>query len=349
MDKKDKITTKDIATRLGVSTTTVHRAIYGKKGVSEELRQKIMKEVEATNYVIDEMASLLRRDEINIAVVLPRPVGEDQYFFRGIWTGICDAEGELKNQKFKVQHVENDLGIYGMSEALEALFDRTDSSLQGLITMCDDDKSAGWINRFSKRGTQVVLVSNSEEGGEALCSLKASHKDRGALAAHFINILLAGTKGSVLGINEDRAVFSSKHYLQSLQKRLAENLMYTQISGLDGREYGEKLRNILSESIPDVLFCGSARVTYNVCNIVNNMGLSGKLKIVGTDVFDEITPFFEDGTMLASVYQSNREQGKMALNILSKKLSGLRTENESQIIDMPIGLVFKENYRFYTS
>ena len=349
MDKKDKVTTKDIALRLGVSTTTVHRAIYGKKGVGEELRKKILQEVEATNYVIDEAASLLRRDEIDIAVVLPRPIGEDRYFFRGIWKGIFDTEEELKNQKFNVQHVENDRGIYGMSEALEELFDNTDASLQGLITMCDDDKSAGWINRFSKRGTQVVLVSNSDEGVESMCSLKASHKDRGALAAHLINMSLADTKGTVLGINENRAVFSSKHYLVSLRDNLADNLSYEEVSGLDVSEYEEKLRDILSGRIPDVLFCGSARITYNVCRIVRDMGLSGKLKIVGTDVFDEIKTFFEDGTLLASVYQSNREQGRMALSILSKKLSGLRTENESQIIDMPIGLVMKENYRFYTS
>lgn len=349
MDKRNKVTTKDIALRLGVSTTTVHRAIYGKKGVSEELRKRILQEVEDTNYVIDEAASLLRRDEIDIAVVLPQPTGEDRYFFRGIWKGINDAEEELKNQKFNVQHVENELGIYGMSDALENLFDNTDNSLQGLITMCDDEKSAGWINRFSKRGTQVVLVSNSGEGVEALCSLKASHKERGALAAHLINMLFSNASGTVLGINENRAVFSSKHYLVSLRENLTENLRYSEVAGMDASEYEGKLRSILASETPDILFCGSARITYNVCRIVKDMGLSGKVRIVGTDVFDELKTFFEDGTLLASVYQSNREQGRIALSILSKKLSGLRSENECRIVDMPIGLVMKENYRFYSS
>ena len=57
-ENKDKVTTKDIAAKLGVSTATVHRAIYGKPGVGEKLRSKILKEVEAAHYVIDGTAPL---------------------------------------------------------------------------------------------------------------------------------------------------------------------------------------------------------------------------------------------------------------------------------------------------
>lgn len=346
--KADKITTKDIALRLGVSTATVHRAIYGKPGVGEELRKKILREVEATNYVIDEAASLMRRDEIKVAVLLPAPIGEDRYFFRGIWNGIRGCEDELKKQKITVQYVESQLGLNGMNRALEELYDNTDSTIQGLVTMCDDTESSGWIGRFTKRGTQVVLVSNSDEDTEALGSIKASHRDMGALAAHFINMVVQDSGSTILSINGSGVIFSCKKYLKGFYDNLSKNIEYEEVAGADVYGYEGKLRERLREKVPQAIFCSSARTTYNICRIVKDMGLSGKIKIVGTDVFEELRPFFEDGTLLASIYQSGKEQGKYALNILSRKLSGMLGDT-SETVDMPIGLVMKENYRFYIS
>lgn len=53
MEQK-KVTLKEIAEKTGVSMATVHRAIYGKGGLSEETRKKIMDEVERSNYQLDE-------------------------------------------------------------------------------------------------------------------------------------------------------------------------------------------------------------------------------------------------------------------------------------------------------
>ena len=37
-----RVTIKEIAAEAGVSTGTVHRALYGKKGLSEQTRQQIL-------------------------------------------------------------------------------------------------------------------------------------------------------------------------------------------------------------------------------------------------------------------------------------------------------------------
>lgn len=348
-EHKDKVTTKDIAARLGVSTATVHRAIYGKPGVGEKLRKRILQEVEAAHYVIDGTASLMRRDEMKMAVLLPPPAEEDRFFFRGIWTGIREAEEELKKQKISLRYVENQQGINHMGQALKALYDNTDSSLQGLVTMCDDEESSGWVNRFSRRGTQVILVLNSDEDTEALCSLKASHRDMGALAAHIVNLMLAGRNERILCINGSGIVFSCRKYLKSFYENLEEHLTYTEMLESDINEYEGKLRQMLASEAPPVIFCSSARTTYHVCRIVKDMGLSGTVKIIGTDVFRELIPFFEDGTLLASIDQSGREQGRRALQILARELSGVSPEAERAMVDMPIGVVMKENYRFFVS
>ncbi len=45
-----KTTMSDIAAKLGISTVTVSKALSGQKGVSEEMRQKIIALAEKTGY-----------------------------------------------------------------------------------------------------------------------------------------------------------------------------------------------------------------------------------------------------------------------------------------------------------
>ena len=40
---KERVTIKDISAKLGISSTTVHRALAGKEGMTDELRDKIQR------------------------------------------------------------------------------------------------------------------------------------------------------------------------------------------------------------------------------------------------------------------------------------------------------------------
>ena len=290
---KHKVTTKDLAARLGVSTATVHRAIYGKQGVGDVLRQKILKEVEKANYEIDGTASILRREEIHIAVLLPVPSGEGRYFFRGLWEGIHEYEGEWKKQKIRVTFVKNDLDISEMSEALKNLYDSTDKELQGLITMCDDVESSIWISRFARRGTKVVLVASSNEETAALCLVKASRTNMGALAARLVNMICGKTDGEVLCVNGSGKILSCRRILKGFYGNLNPGLRYMEILEKGIGEYEARLKAVLSLHLPHVIFCSSARTTYHVCRIVQDMGISGKVAVIGMDIFEELKPFLK--------------------------------------------------------
>ena len=66
-----RVTMKDIATALGVSINTVHKAITGKSGVSEKTRAKILAFAEQNGYRRNESASSLRRKDANVLICLP--------------------------------------------------------------------------------------------------------------------------------------------------------------------------------------------------------------------------------------------------------------------------------------
>ena len=66
MAGETKLTIKDIAEALGVSISTVSRAINGKKGVGEELRKKILDYVNEKNYRPNQVAQSLSGNPMKI-------------------------------------------------------------------------------------------------------------------------------------------------------------------------------------------------------------------------------------------------------------------------------------------
>ena len=50
-------------------------------------------------------------------------------------------------------------------------------------------------------------------------------------------------------------------------------------------------------------------------------GLAGKVKLITTDLFSEMAPYVEKGTISASIYQQPYRQGQTALHLMADHLS----------------------------
>ena len=74
------VTLKDVAEKLGVTITTVHKALNGKEGVSEKRRAEIMKVAAQMGYKVNYMASSLSKKKFHIAVVLPNTDGDNRFY-----------------------------------------------------------------------------------------------------------------------------------------------------------------------------------------------------------------------------------------------------------------------------
>lgn len=74
MERKQNLTIDDIARDLGVSKTTVSRAISGKGRISPATRSRIQEYIQKCNYRPNAAAkSLAESRTYNMALVLPRP------------------------------------------------------------------------------------------------------------------------------------------------------------------------------------------------------------------------------------------------------------------------------------
>ena len=77
MGQKKRVKLENIAEKLGVSIVTVSNALKGKKGVSEEMREKITRTAEEMGYRMEHRESVKNRESYLIgAIVAERYVKE---------------------------------------------------------------------------------------------------------------------------------------------------------------------------------------------------------------------------------------------------------------------------------
>src|SRR5260370_22423966 len=58
-----------------------------------------------------------------------------------------------------------------------------------------------------------------------------------------------------------------------------------------------------------------------VCRALAALNLAGKVKLITTDLFAEMSPYFESGTITASIYQQPHRQGQIAVRLMVDNLT----------------------------
>lgn len=349
-----RTTLKDIATKLNVSVGTVHRAIYNKAGVGEKLRKAILAEAQQSNFTIDEAASVLRRNEINIAVVLPLAIGEDRYFFSSMWESAEEMALELKKLKVNLQFVGMKNDIKEQSKTLARIYDENIENINGLLTIaCDENETAEWVNRYSNRGVPVVLVNTDTKESKRISFVAVSYIKAGQLAGEAMCRFLTGKKEKILVLAGEENIYSHREYVKNFEQYVNNsNPQYEiiKIYGFRTPGFREKLVMMLDEN-PDItgIFSSNAINTYIMCEVIQSLKLSGKITTLGSDVFDEITQFFEDGTLTASIYKSPKLQVEKAIQILYEHIIHNIDSNiiNKRVEYLPVCLVMQTNYGYY--
>src|SRR5204863_2822105 len=58
-----------------------------------------------------------------------------------------------------------------------------------------------------------------------------------------------------------------------------------------------------------------------VCRALGARGLAGKVKLITTDLFAEMSPYFQKGIITASIYQQPHRQGQIAVRVMADNLT----------------------------
>lgn len=196
-----KLTIADVAEHLGVSKTTVSRAISGKGRVSEETRRRVQMYIDKMDYKPNVIAKGLAQSKtFNIAVMLPSDCDMQELpFFQNCMCGICEAAAKRDYDVLAVYATAGGLG------GLERIISNHKVDGVVLSRTLVEDTAAEYLKR---RNIPVVAVGSSSD----MSLVQVDHDHRSAcceLTQHLLNQGIR--KIGLIGGNESHVVTRNRY------------------------------------------------------------------------------------------------------------------------------------------
>lgn len=155
------VTIMDIARELGISKSTVSRALSGDTGnVKAETLQKIMKTAHRMGYHRNDLAVHLRQQRThNIGIIIPEIITTFYMTF------INEVQAILRKQGYKVMIA---ISSENPKQERENLLMMEQLRVDGiLMSVCDKDQNVDLYNKVIERGIPIVFFDRTVEGVQA--------------------------------------------------------------------------------------------------------------------------------------------------------------------------------------
>ena len=306
--QQKRASVKDIASKLHISLSTVHKALTGKPGVSEARRAEVLALAKELGYVVNSAAQSLARKNITLAIILPRSWQE---YFSELK---CGMENEITSlSECKV----NGSFLYITKETTtDEICSWVRDISADLIIVCS---SIAAISKTILRATEktnlpVFRVGGGVNNPNSICDITVDAPLSGKLAADFFHCTVKDKiRAAVFTGSLEIAIHKSK--VESFSERISAYGGTVSVCETDDSE--EKaytsIRNLFKES-PDInCIYISTSTSKSVCRYIEENGFSGKISVIGTDVFPELRDYMKQGVMQATIYQNQEKVGRYAV------------------------------------
>lgn len=313
------VTIEDVAGYAGVSVATVSRVLNNSSMVKPATIQRVQEAIQKLNYIPNQSARNLRRQESCVILALA-PNFSNPYYSR-ILTGIgdrshdrgyslliCNTAGKEENEKHFLEMLKNH---------------RADGAI-----MLGCQKDAGWLEEYAGLFPIVqcceyvphlhcpsVSIDNYAASLEMVRYLRGlGHKYIAMLGAHnrFISTQLR-REGYLAVMGERKLGFPQKYYEDYYVEADAE---YTFTSG---QLAARKLLALTPR--PTAVFCVSDILALSVISVAKEQGLSvpDDLTVTGFDDVDYTTMFHP---YLTTIAQPCYEMGQQSMDLLLRLMHG---------------------------
>jgi LacI family transcriptional regulator len=343
-----RATLRDIAMQAGVSAVTVHKALYAKKGVGDTTRNRILDIAAKIGYSVNEAASSLKRKPVHIAVILQSISNPQNFFFRKMWDGIDRVERSLSDYRVRITRFECGDNWQSQEEILLGILRQGD--VDGAILHCwDETKLNAAINLLFERGIPVVTVNADAIGSKRVACVSAPNQRVGSLAAEVLTRLMGeNTEKRVILAGGDRSVENASATRKGFVSEMHNLCPQTEITEICNDRDREKFKRDLTEALRNPgetkgIYAITARDTCNTCEVVQNLGLSEKITVVGSDAFEEMKAFFENHTLDAAIWKDHQFQAEHAVMLLYQYISGRPLSLEP----VRLGIIMRSNLEDY--
>ena len=349
-----KVTIKDISKELGISAVSVHRALRGKEGISDELRSKIIETANEMGYVENYAAASIKRKTQRVAVVLPKDKWEKKIYFDYLWLGINKGADELKGLNIEISPFVCDNEEMQL-EQLKEIAKMGPGEYGGVITI-SFTRAAEVLMQFQSmlaRDMKVLVIDDHIEIPEGLISIPPREVQVGKVAAELAG-LITSDKGRLLvscgrtdsKIHEGR-LESFCNYIKENKPGLTIELITGYTRNMDHR--GELYKNACEalDKYSDIclMYALTSHDNRAFVEALEKQGKNKNVAIIGTDLNEETLEFLEQKKMSAVIDQNPYEKGYMAFKIMVDCL--IKNISVPDVIPCRIDIALENNADLY--
>lgn len=331
MEQQKKITIADVADALGVSRTTVSRAISGKGRIGKETRTRVMEYIEAHDYKPNVIAkSLAQSKTYNICVVMP---GEydviDLHFFQECLFGIQEIAGAMEYDLLLAICKNNDVS------SLDRVI--SNQKVDGTILMRTFVEDAQ-VEYLQNKKTPFVAIGSSNYPGV----IQVDHNHRSA-CRELTSILLmkqmkkialiGGDEGHV--VNQSRIMGFREAY-EAVGAQVDENLLFL---NLENNVMVDKKVDEILEKGADCILCLDDAVCSRVLRKLREKEIDVPEKIRVASFYNS-TVLENNVPSITSLNFGAKEIGMVACQTLLDMIEG---KDVPQRTLLPYQVVFRES------
>lgn len=309
---------RDIAKLANVSVGTVDRALNNRAGINPKTREQILEIARHHGYSPNLTARALSfgKSAIRVGLCIPREI---HYFYDQVHAGFMDEARRHQHIGLETFYRPVKMLQSSVKRSVRQLLDAKVDAL--VLTPGQTRQAAPLIAELEQEhNVRVVCVATDDSQSARSSAVCVDPAINGSVAAELMAKLTpAGAKVAVLTGNfdtEDHAAkvraFCTRFPVECRDGRIVET-----IEGFEDEGEIRKKTVKLLRSCDDL--AGIYISTVNcmpVCQAVEAAGKSGKIRIISTDVFPEVMPFFIRNTLSAAIYQNPYRQGQLALQLI---------------------------------
>lgn len=332
------VTIKKIAELAGVSVGTVDRALNNRKGVKQEVAERIREIADSVGYVPNAAAKGLvaRRKEVKFGVIIHTPKHE---YIAELLRGISVQQSNMKDYGVKVivKYGED----YSVESQLAMMDDLADQGIQGLVMIpLNDKRIEDKIKELEKRGIFVVLTVsdfNVDSFHYVGCDLFRTGRVLGGLAAM---LGCSGTK--ILYCTAPLKIWGNTKRLEGLKTALESRPFGVSLAGVCELKNNDLIAyRDLSEKLleyPDIdMIIIATGCTQGVLSAIKERNFKKPVKVIALDFSNPVKEALKENRVQAIVDQHPFLQGKGALQVLfDHSVMGYKQDVIKKYIDTDI-------------
>jgi Transcriptional regulators len=333
-----------IADRLGISVSEVSRAFTKSYKMNADKRTLILRTASELGYVRNDSASRLSMRPLRIGIIYTESVPE---FFGEIMYGLRTAEKMLSSYKLFCTYRCTDRDGFPCIDKIEdALREFTNEGYDGVIIASSSDGIVQCIGRYSNKIKIGLVNIDAPDSGRLFASVNDTFTVA-CTAAHLLSLYHNDTPAHTLVITGDSTHWTHRQILSVFLPE-AEHLSLN-VQGIYAAQNDNDLERQLDgifNAHPNVtgIYLTSS-ISIPICSRIRSMGLSGKIRIVTSDIFKRLYEYLEDGTVLATLWQNPGEQARRAVECMYNYLAN-GIEPPQHLIARP-EIVMKSNLPLY--